>query len=163
MANGALGRPKAADLVNRCSAKNAHGGQCGNPAMHGVQICQVHLGRTDPKKLVAVSDRLVELTELALNRLEQIIRTGTDDVAERATRTVLDRTAPKPGAQNAIIVNLGGGKAGADASRDPSEIIQRRLAELAAASTEREEMRYSATDPGEWPGEIIDAEIVEAS
>jgi hypothetical protein len=154
MANGKLGRPKATELSNRCAAKNAHGGQCGNPAMAGMDICVTHLGRADPKKLVGVSDRLIKLTDMALDRLEDIIQNGADDVAERAARTILDRTAPKPSAQNAIVVNLNPAPTVDGQLLTPVQIVRQRLEQLALTSAARQ--RQDLED-----GDVIDAELVE--
>jgi hypothetical protein len=156
MANGKLGRPKAAELSNRCAAKNAHGGRCGNPPILDGEICPVHLGKADPKKLVGVSDRLIKLTGMALDRLEEIIRDGADDVAERACRTVLDRTAPKPNAQSAIQINLNPPAIVDGRVLSPAEIVRDRLEQLALTTAARQRQDLEDSD-------VIDAELVEES
>jgi hypothetical protein len=107
--------------------------------------------------LLALGHKALTALEWAVDHVEEHPAEGV-----RASQILMDRVLPKPGATQAVYVNLGGaGHTGADPAHSPGEIIRKRLAELAAASADREEMRYSATDPGEWPGEIIDAEIVD--
>jgi hypothetical protein len=151
MANGTVGRRKAQDIENRCRATNRAGARCGNHAMEGAQICGYHLGRADPKKAAKTADRLIALTSLALDRLEDIIENGADDVAERAARTILDRTAPKPGAQSAIVLNLNPAPVIDGQVLTPAQIVRQRLVELAAVTQRQAHIE----------AEIIDAELVE--
>jgi hypothetical protein len=141
--------------------------------MQGLDVCRDHMGKLNPKAVVKTGDRLIALTGLALDRLEKIITEGADDVAERAARTILDRTVPKPGAQHALIVNVGQGDAApGPAAVGPAETIRRRLLALASSAADKVENPAPLGDFGSgddtqsdaWArrtDEVIDAEIVE--
>ena len=150
-------RPLAENLAHRCQGTNKRGDRCGSPAVAGAALCQAHLvGRSEIRKLDRVGDRLVRLTEQALDRLEQIIATGSDEVAERAARTILDRTVPRPGPQHAVVVNLPGhGPEDRTDRMSAADVIRRRLAQL-ADSTAALQAAQAADE-----AEIVDAELVE--
>jgi hypothetical protein len=133
--------------------------RCGSPAVAGAALCRAHLvGRAERRKLDRVGDRLVRLTEQALDRLESIIENGADDVAERACRPVLDRTVPRPGPQHAVVVSLPGhGSAATEAGMTPVDVVRRRLAQLRERTAALEAAAVEAP-----PGEIVDAVLVES-
>jgi hypothetical protein len=154
-----MARPKADQLAHRCQGLNARGDRCGSAALPGGALCRAHLvGRAEVRKLDRVGDRLVRLTERALDRLEQIMDTGADDVAERAARTILDRTVPRPGPQHAVVVNLPGhgSAAAAEVGMTPSDVVRKRLAALRERTAALEAAAVEAP-----PGEIVDAVLVE--
>jgi hypothetical protein len=163
------GRPTADQLRARCVATAGSGKRCGSPAIEGADVCRHHLvGKAEKRKVANVSDRLIKLTNLALDRLESIILTGGDDVAERAARTILARTVPAPGAQHALVVNVGQSVAAPGVPGvGPAEMIRRRLLQLASSATETQQDSSPFQDLVQGDGtqgddgDVIDAELVE--
>lgn len=108
-ARGNSGHPTADKVANRCQGQNREGKQCGWGAMSGLSVCRHHIAKAMPDQLAKVStvDRLRDLSSKALDRLEQVILTGDDRDAVRASAIILDRVIPKPPSTAALIINNG--------------------------------------------------------
>lgn len=77
----------------RCHAKSRsrNGGQCGNPAIPGGNVCRMH-GGASPNALAAAQQRLQEMIPRALDRLATELDQGDNSMARlKAVKEVLDR------------------------------------------------------------------------
>lgn len=160
MANGSVGRPRAAELANRCAGTNRAGARCGNAALDGGGLCGQHIGKVDPEKAVAIGERLYALGLKALDTLEFFMNNRAEYPSEsvRAAHILTDRVFPKPNAAHAVVVQVMN-NTGDVASKSPGEVVRARLKELARATAESRER--AEREFGEEM--IFDAEIVEES
>lgn len=162
MANGAVGRPRASDLTNRCAGTNRSGSRCGNASIDGGGLCGQHLGKVDPEKAVAIGERLYSLGLLALDTLEFFMNNRAEYPSEavRASNILTDRVFPKPNAAHAVVVQVMNSNGDGAVPTSSAEIVRGRLREIADADAARRARERAEREFGE---EIFEAEIVEES
>lgn len=79
----------------RCRAHNRAGDPCSAYAIRGAVVCVVH-GGAAPQVKRAAEERLREMVDPALNRLEALLDDDSSAVALAAVKDVLDRAGYKP-------------------------------------------------------------------
>jgi hypothetical protein len=125
--------------------------------IEGETVCTYHLGEVDRAVKESMAERLRQGADEAIARLRQVVRTGADADATRASEILLSRVAPKLASSQAIVVSVGG-DGGVDPRQAATEVVRARLLQLAAVSAERDQ---EADDAEFDDGDVIDAEIVE--
>ncbi len=80
--------------TRRCHAHKTNGENCPNWAIRGGTVCHVHGGRA-PQVKQAAQDRLRNLVDPAITRLEILINDEMSSVALAAVKDVLDRNGFK--------------------------------------------------------------------
>lgn len=131
--------------------------------MHGFAHCRDHMDDLDRQRKHDTGERLIALTALALDTLEEVLRNGRrNEDRVRAAQLVIARTLPVTGPAP-VQINLLGGPADDGDQYSESAAIRKRLAEL-RESHERmalaqgksivEQLRDLRAD------DVIDAEII---
>lgn len=83
---------KCGEIHKRCSAHNNRGGPCGQQPLRFQQVCRSHGGNNKLSR-VAAQERMMEMVDPALARLEQLVRDPKTDpaIVMKAVREILDR------------------------------------------------------------------------
>lgn len=89
--------------TRRCRAHKTNGDPCPNWAIRGGVVCHVHGGRS-PQVKRAAKERLNDLVDPALVRLEALLQDRNAAVALGAVKDVLDRAGFKPVERNESLV-----------------------------------------------------------
>lgn len=145
-------------LARRCTAHKKNGDRCGNPSRRGTTVCDFH-GAKAPQVKAKARQRL---EEAATKMAERVLGLALSDdippaVALAAAKDALDRAGLKPPTQ--VEVGLGAG---------PSPFEQMIAGVGTMTRAESRAARGIPDDTPRWvppalpPGEILEAEVVEA-
>lgn len=162
------GRPTADVLEQhgkRCQGVTRAGSRCKGATLPGLSFCSHHLDDLERKRKADTGNRLIAMTALALDTLDEVMRTGRrNEDRVRAAGLVLARTLPVSGdGAVGVQVNILGTKDGDGDQYSESAEIRKRLLELreshermarAQGKSAADQLRDLRAD------DVIDAEII---